>query len=85
MTLMSYGQLTGTFAKHNNKYDDGEANYKLPLFNFIDIGIYNEIFWLRNISSYYLYGYFIKNNNIANDLSTSSSGNIGIHPLIMIR
>ena len=33
-TLMSAGQLTGTFASHNNKYDDGEANYKLPLFNY---------------------------------------------------
>lgn len=33
-TLMSAGQITGTFASNSNKYDDGEANYKLPLFNY---------------------------------------------------
>ena len=33
-TLMSVGQCTGTFASNNNKYDDGEANYKLQLFNY---------------------------------------------------
>ena len=32
-TLMSMGQMTGNFATNNNKYDDGEANYKLPFFN----------------------------------------------------
>lgn len=33
-TLMSIGQMNGTFASNSNKYDDGEANYKLPLFNY---------------------------------------------------
>ena len=33
-TLMSAGQITGKFAANSNKYDDGEANYKLPYFNF---------------------------------------------------
>ena len=32
-TLMSAGQMIGTFASNFNKYDDGEANYKLPLFD----------------------------------------------------
>ena len=31
---MSIGQMNGTFASYNNKYDDGEANYKLPVFNY---------------------------------------------------
>ena len=33
-TLMSVGQMTGTFGAHRNKYDDGEANYRLPVFNY---------------------------------------------------
>ena len=48
LTLMSVGQLTGVFASHTTKYDDGEANYKLPLFNHVGYG-YNH--WLRNIST----------------------------------
>ena len=49
-TLMSVGQLTGTFASDRNKYDDGEANYKLPLFNYEDYytGYY---YWVRNIAA----------------------------------
>ena len=49
-TLMSVGQLTGTFASNRNKYDDGEANYKLPIFNTLDYTTYpNLIGYLRNI------------------------------------
>ena len=51
-TLMSVGQMTGEFAKYRNKYDDGEANYKLPLFNYEDYYILNHQFWTRNISGY---------------------------------
>lgn len=32
-TLMSIGQMTGTFTENENNYDDGKANYKLPIFN----------------------------------------------------
>jgi len=46
---MSVGQLTGTFASNNNKYDDGEANYKLPVFNKTSIYISGVAFWVRNI------------------------------------
>ena len=46
-TLMSVGQCTGTFASHRNKYDDGEANYKLPLFNYEDYNTHHN-FWFRN-------------------------------------
>ena len=55
-TLMSVGQLTGTFASHKNKYDDGEANYKLPLFNYTDYSV-NAYYWLRNINGKFTGGY----------------------------
>lgn len=67
-TLMSAGQLTGTFGSHNNKYDDGEATYKLPLFDHTDISYgYNGSthrpsytqsyqYWLRNIKGAYRSG-----------------------------
>ena len=66
-TLMSPIQLTGSCAFKNiridygsgynpiflisNKYDDGEANYKLPLFNYMLLYTYNAFsdtgFWIR--------------------------------------
>ena len=48
-TLMSVGQMTGTFASHNNQYDDGEANYKLPLFNYEGYKT-SSIFWSRGVN-----------------------------------
>ena len=48
-TLMSAGQLTGTFSSYKNKYDDGEANYKLPLFNYEDFKTGSR-FWLRGVN-----------------------------------
>ena len=51
-TLMSGAQLTGTFASNSNKYDDGEANYKLPLFNYEDFWI-DSNFWVRGLGSMY--------------------------------
>ena len=47
-TLMSVGQCTGTFASNNNQYDDGEANYKLPLFNYENYNTGSQ-FWTRGI------------------------------------
>lgn len=47
-TLMSIGQMTGTFAENWNKYDDGEANYKLPIFNSKDFKT-GDTFWTRCI------------------------------------
>ena len=52
-TLMSGAQLTGTFASNSNKYDDGEANYKLPLFNYEDFWITNSNFWIRGLGAMY--------------------------------
>ena len=50
-TLLSIGQVKGAFGSYNNKYDDGEANYKLPLFNFLQ---YNGLGYSvsRNIKGY---------------------------------
>ena len=51
-TLMSIGQMTGTFAANRNKYDDGEANYKLPIFNSKDFKTGSD-FWSRGVFGYY--------------------------------
>lgn len=49
-TLMSAGQIkTCSLESYNNKYDDGEANYFLPLFYYINCAI-DSNFWLRGIS-----------------------------------
>lgn len=48
-TLMSTGQITGVFASNATKYDDGEANYKLPLFNY-ELWNFDTWVWLRGLS-----------------------------------
>ena len=58
-TLMSVGQITGTFASYNNKYDDGEANYKLPLFNYTVYRLdSSEDFFTRCAYGLYYNSYF---------------------------
>ena len=81
-TLMSVGQMTGTFASHNNKYDDGEANYKLPLFNYESYVFgYNNV-WTRNI--YYISGvWVIMGSGSLSNLSPNTTGTT--RPLIYIR
>ena len=81
-TLMSIGQMTGTFAAKNNKYDDGEANYKLPIFNseeyrtgsqFCSRGVYDSV------SAWYVdtYGNINCNNRTSNWFD--------VRPLIYLR
>ena len=84
-TLMSMGQITGTFASNRNKYDDGEANYKLPLFNY-ETWSFDTTAWLRG-----LYG-FSGNGNYVYGLTTSGNSDwyvcydsFGLRPLIYIR
>ena len=89
-TLMSTGQVTGTFASNRNKYDDGEANYKLPLFNY-ETWSFDDRAWLRGIYSKqykdsfifdgYVYGLTTSGDS---GLHGCSSGN-GLRPLIYIR
>ena len=50
-TLMSIGQMNGSFAANTNKYDDGEANYKLPVFNFMKFKTGSD-FWSRGVWGY---------------------------------
>ena len=84
-TLMSIGQMTGTFAANRNKYDDGEANYKLPIFNSKDFKT-GSAFWSRGVwggnnsgyrawivgSDGSIYDNYVRNTN-------------GVRPLIYIR
>lgn len=83
-TLMSAGQITGTFFSNSNKYDDGEANYKLPLFNY-ETWSFDAIAWLRGLHN--------KSGN-AGVYCIDTSGNLnkirsdeshGLRPLIYIR
>lgn len=80
-TLMSAGQMTGTFASHNNKYDDGEANYKLPLFNYEEFKTGSN-FWLRNV---YGSGYPWSVSYTGSIGADSASHVIGGRPLIYLR
>ena len=82
-TLMSAGQLTGTFASHNNKYDDGEANYKLPLFNYENYGT-GSLFWTRGVCNSLCPWYVEASYNqvLAKNDATSR---YGVRPLIYLR
>lgn len=78
-TLMSVGQCTGTFASHKTKYDDGEANYKLPLFDHIGIAYQN--YWLRNYYGSQAY-YVSYDSNIR---TNTVNGTCYLRPMIYIR
>ena len=80
-TLMSVGQCTGTFASHRNKYDDGEANYKLPLFNYEDYNTHHN-FWFRNAYNN-TYAYLTSASGEAIRYKASSLDDI--RPLIYLR
>ena len=80
-TLMSMGQVTGTFASNRNKYDDGEANYKLSLFNY-ESWSFNTWAWLRGIYSRFS-AYILKSSGDSDFYNYNTSG--GLRPLIYIR
>lgn len=91
-TSPSVGQFTGTFASHSNKYDDGEANYRLPLFNYENTywsATNGSILWTRGIKG--PVGRDLRNAwgiTIRNDITYahSTSGTVnGLRPLIYIR
>ena len=90
-TLMSAGQITGTFASNRNKYDDGEANYKLPLFNY-ETWSFDTTAWLRGIyskqynDSFVFDGYvYVLTTSGDSGLHGCSSSSNGLRPLIYIR
>ena len=86
-TLMNMGQITGTFANNRNKYDDGEANYKLPLFNY-ETWSFDVNAWLRGLNGVYDFGtgisiyYITTSGGSGYDLC---AGKQGLRPLIYIR
>ena len=89
-TLMSMGQVTGKFASNNNKYDDGEANYKLPLFNY-EKWSFDTWAWLRGVNGRYYgndnhYHYRIYGLTTSGESDYNNCGNsYGLRPLIYIR
>ena len=84
-TLMSIGQMTGNFAANNNKYDDGEANYKLPIFNSKDFKTGSR-FWSRGVWGRDSYGYYPWIVNIDGNIGADSLNYTdGVRPLIYIR
>ena len=84
-TLMSVGQMSGTFASHSNRYDDGEANYKLPLFNYEDYyysdGTNVNMFWTRCIDK--LGVYTVTDRGLFKGSYPSNKS--GLRPLIYLR
>ena len=80
-TLMSVGQMNGTFDSHNNKYDDGEANYKLPLFNYESYKTGSN-FWSRGVNDSRNAWYVYINGNISGSLANHT---FGVRPLIYLR
>lgn len=84
-TLMSVGQITGKFANNRNKYDDGEANYKLPLFNYETWSFDANLTWLRNIYDSNCF-YVINASGGLEYKSTDEWSNVPyLRPLIYIR
>ena len=80
---MSAGQVTGTFASNRNKYDDGEANYKLPLFNY-ETWSFDAWAWLRWLGGGgdgIVYGLLTSGDSDWDHCSSS----YGLRPLIYIR
>ena len=80
-TLMSVGQMNGTFASHSNKYDDGEAIYKLPLFNYEEYKT-GSIFWSRGV--HYGSGPWYANGD-GKFSGFNANETIGVRPLIYLR
>ena len=80
-TLMSIGQMKGTFASHNTKYDDGEANYKLPLFNYEAFKATSS-FWVRGVGDIYTVWTVMDNGDTG---TTNANSSRSIRPMIYIR
>ena len=81
-TLMSVGQMNGTFASYSNQYDDGEANYKLPLFDHEDYWTNGISFWSRGVGTSQS-PWLVANNGFIT--GTRASGTYGVRPLIYLR
>ena len=83
-TLMSIGQMTGTFGSNQNQYDDGEAYYKLPIFNSKEYKT-GSTFWSRGVWGSYnhCYAWYVYSDGSINAYYVSNT--YGVRPLIYIR
>ena len=81
-TLMSIGQMTGTFASNNNQYDDGEADYKLPVFDKTEFKTGSD-FWSRCVADSSSAWRVYSGGSLGYDYRASFS--CGVRPLIYIR
>ena len=85
-TLMSIGQMTGAFAENRNKYDDGEANYKLPIFNSKDFKT-GSYFWSRGVyaalNAVNCYAWCVYSDGDVNNYRVTYAN--GVRPLIYLR
>lgn len=85
-TLMSVRQMNGGYRQYTNQYDEGEANYKLPVFNY-DTPSTRFNHWTRCI---YGVGYgsavriwFIYDTGDPGN--ASPDGSYGVRPMIYLR
>lgn len=79
-TLMSPGQMNFSFRGYRTRYDDGEANYRMPVFNY---RLYNSTTtWTRGI---YSNTYTICSNGSYSFTSASMAMSYGVRPVIYIR
>ena len=92
-TLLSGAQCTGTTSSFKNKYDDGEAIYKLPLFNFENYWSNGSDFWLRGFyglpqTDTVHYAYCVKQSQLGSyfqNVSYLPNSSISIRPMIYLR
>ena len=91
-TLMSGCQLTGKIGEYWNSYDDGEANYKLPLFDYTTFRITTSTYWIRgryynsiNGIGYHTFYSFKEGGPIEIGAGPCENSNIGVRPMIYIR
>ena len=92
-TLLSGAQCTGTTSSFKNKYDAGEAIYKLPLFNFENYWSNGSDFWLRGFyglpqTDTVHYAYCVKQSQLGSyfqNISYLPNSSISIRPMIYLR
>jgi len=88
LTTMSIGQMNGgAFARYQNKYDDGEANYKLPVFDHESCPI-SLNYWARGVYGKYSstsrqVAYGPHSNNTIDFFDVANT--VDIRPLMLLR
>ena len=87
-TLMSGCQLSGEQARWSNKYDDGEGNYQMPVYKFVDFwSAVKPSAWIRGVSVY-AYAHVVSGNpyhNYIYALELYKKYPADVYPMIYIR